>query len=207
MRGRIVGPVAAGVAAAVLGGFLGVGNLGGAVAFAAQEDEQPRGPEQIHPVHYPATQLFGGDMRRQRMLRRDLRLGLVYSQLDQPTKAIEYYERGLHGVRWTSKANELGTLLQLAKLYYTQGQNPSAETQDRDWYREALSTMKTWFAKKADPEPDSHYFMARIHYERGDFEAGIASLETAIRIAGERGVVVEEPWRQLFNLMRDSQGR
>ena len=135
------------------------------------------------------------------MLERDLRLGLVYSQSDQPTKAIKHYERALDGVRWASKATELGTLRELAKLYYTQGQNPSAVTQDRDWYWEALSTMETWFAKKADPEPDAHYFMAQVHYKLGDFEAGIASLETAIRIAGERGIAVEESWRELLQLM------
>ena len=58
---------------------------------------------------------------------------------------------------WSSKRTELQTLLQLAKLYYAQGQNPSAVPRGRDWYGEALSTMDTWFANKANPDPDSHY--------------------------------------------------
>lgn len=157
-----------------------------------------------------ATRSFGGEMRRQRMLRRQLRRAEELIRSEKYGEAATILEGMVSRERrydWSSKRTELQTLLQLAKLYYAQGQNPSAVPRGRDWYGEALSTMDTWFANKANPDPDSHYFMAQIHYKLGDFDAGNARLETAFRIAGERGIAVEESWRELLQLMGDSDDR
>lgn len=53
-----------------------------------------------------------------------------------------------------------------------------------------------------EPDPDAHYLLAQTHYALNDFEAGIESVETAIRIAGEREIPVREAWTRLRDYMR-----
>ena len=128
-------------------------------------------------------------------------LAYVYWELEQPARTIEHYETVLDQVPYVSEAMEATTLHMLAKLYYLEGERQSDEP-GNDWYCRALSAMESYLAIATHPDPQAHYFVAQTHYALKDYEAGIESVETAIRIAEERDIPVRENWTRLLEYMR-----
>lgn len=128
-------------------------------------------------------------------------LGYVYWELEQPARTIEHYEKVLDQVPFISEAMEATTLHMLAKIYFMEGQRHDGES-GNDWYRRSLSAMESFLAMAADQDPEAHYFVAQTHYALKDYEAGIESVETAIRVAGEHDIPVRENWTRLLEYMR-----
>lgn len=128
-------------------------------------------------------------------------LAYLYWELEQPARTIEHYEKVLDQVPYVSEAIEATTLHMLAKLYYLEGEH-HADEPGNGWYYRALSAMESYLAIATDPDPQAHYFVAQTHYTLKDYEAGIESLETAIRVAEERGIPVRENWTRLLEYMR-----
>ena len=128
-------------------------------------------------------------------------LGYAYWELEQPARTIEHYEDVLDQVPFISEAMEATTLHMLARLYYLEGERHEGEP-GNDWYRRSLSAMESYLAIATDPDPKAHYFVAQTHYALKDYEAGIGSVETAIRIAEENDIPVRENWTRLLEYMR-----
>ncbi|MDE0444119.1 MAG: tetratricopeptide repeat protein [Gammaproteobacteria bacterium] len=127
-------------------------------------------------------------------------LGHAHWELEQLPKAIEHYERALDQVPFISEAMESTLLHTLAKLCFLEGDD-AGELGNR-WYSRARSAMESYLALATDPGPTAYYFLAQTHYALKEYQAGIKSVETAIRIAGEGGVPVEENWIRLLEYMR-----
>ena len=130
-------------------------------------------------------------------------LAYVYWQLDQPTKSIEQHEKVLEQAPFVSVATESMTQRTLAALHVDAAQPHSGERRTQS-YRRALSAMNSYMALDEVPDPGAYYLLAQIHYQLTDYEAGVDSVETAIRIAGERDIPVKEAWTRLLDYMRSS---
>ena len=130
-------------------------------------------------------------------------LAFAYSQSDQPEKAIRYYERVL---RIPAVADPIGLSAQrqVAQLYYDQGREQLWDEDAEQWFRKALSSMQTWLGRSPDQEPKDYLFLSRIQVELNDLHGGIESLETAMRLADERGTPIEEEWYMLLDRMKSA---
>ena len=236
MKRRIAQTTAAGVFALAMAGFVavpGLDTIGSSayVAEAADGDKKPRRVPNIQPTTWKKLQqveelvkedqyqeglsillgMLPRDGRKSRYNENELgqihnTLAYIYWELEQPHKTIQHYEKVIEQVPFIAEATELITLHQLAKLYFMQGQEQQQESAADQWYRRSLATMQDWLIKKAAPGPDPHFFIAQIHYQLRDFAAGIASLETTVRVARERGMKVKQPWWQMLYFMYYDQG-
>ena len=118
-------------------------------------------------------------------------LAFAYSQSDQPDRAIRHYERLLN-IPAVPASMGLAAHRQLARLYYGQGERQLWDEDAQRWFRRALSSMQTWIAAAADAQPKDFILLSRIQVELNDPDAGIESLESAIRLAEEQDTPVEE---------------
>lgn len=130
-------------------------------------------------------------------------LAFAYSQSDQPDKAIRHYQRVLR-LPGVPESMGLSAERQLAKLYYGQGREEIWDEDAEPWFRQALSSMETWLVKSPDKDPRDYLFLSRIQVELNDLPGGIESLETAIRLAEERGLPIEEEWTTLLDRMNSA---
>lgn len=130
-------------------------------------------------------------------------LGFAYSQSDQPEKAIRHYQRVLE-LPGVPESMGLSAERQLAKLYYGQGREEIWDEDAEPWFRQALSSMETWLVKSPNKDPEDYLFLSRIQLELNDLPGGIESLETAIRLAEERGLPIEEEWTTLLDRMNSA---
>ena len=106
---------------------------------------------------------------------------------------IRHYEQVLAQVPDIAEALEDGTLNQLSKLYFQEGNKYEGE-QAAVWYRKALDTMMRWMANNENPGPEAHFYLAQIYYQMKDFPNAIDRLETVVALARERGLKVKENW-------------
>lgn len=128
-------------------------------------------------------------------------LAFAYSQSDQPEKAIRHYQRVLK-LPGVPESTGLSAERQLARLYYGQGREEIWDEDAEPWFRQALSSMETWLVKSHNKDPEDYLFLSRIQVELNDLPGGIESLETAIRMAEERGLPIEEEWNTLLDRMK-----
>ena len=128
-------------------------------------------------------------------------LAFAYSQSDQPEKAIRYYQRVLR-LAGVPESMGLSAERQLAQLYYGQGREEIWDEDAEPWFRQALSSMETWLAKSPNEHPKDYLFLSRIQVELNDLPGGVESLETAIRLAEERALPIEEEWNTLLDRMK-----
>ena len=132
-------------------------------------------------------------------------LAFAYSQSDQPEKAISHYERVLK-IPAVPDLIGLSAQRRLAQLYYEQGREQLWDEDAEPWFRKALSSMQTWLGRSPDKEPKDYLFLSRIKVELNDLHGGIESLETAMRLADERGMPIEEEWGALLDRMKSASG-
>ena len=130
-------------------------------------------------------------------------LAFAYSQSDQPEKAIRHYERVLR-VPAVPESIGLPAERQLAQLYYEQGREQIWDEDAQQWFRKALASMKTWMGKSPKMGPEDYLFLSRVQVELNDLQSGITSLETAIRLAEEQGLPIEEEWDTLLDRMKSA---
>jgi len=132
-------------------------------------------------------------------------LAFAYSQSNQPEKAIRYYERVLR-IPAVPVSIGLSAQRQLARLYYEQGREQIWDEDAEKWFRQALSATQTWMGKSPNKDPKDYLFLSRIQVELNDLSGGIESLETAIRLAEERDLPIEEEWNALLDRMKSASG-
>lgn len=130
-------------------------------------------------------------------------LAFAYSQSDQPEKAIRSYERVLR-IPAVPELIGLSAQRQLAQLYYEQGREQIWDEDAEKWFRLALSATQTWMGKLPNKGPKDYLFLSRIQVELNDLQGGIESLETAIRLAEEQGLPIEEEWDTLLDRMKSA---
>jgi len=114
-------------------------------------------------------------------------IGFVYYNIDDVNNAIRTYERML----------AIPTLEpQMAKqTTYTMAQLLTMQEN----YSKALTVLNRWFVLEPNPAPEPFILKAQLVYNLNDFNAMIAPIETAMRIANERGKPVKEDWWNLLN--------
>lgn len=132
-------------------------------------------------------------------------LAFAYSRSDQPEKAIRHYERVLR-IPAAPESVGLSAQRQLAQLYYEQGREQLWDEDAEQWFRKALSSMQTWMVKSPNKDPKDYLFLSRIQVELNDLQGGIESIETAIRLAEERDMPIEEEWDALLDRMKSASG-
>lgn len=130
-------------------------------------------------------------------------LAFAYSRSDQPEKAIRHYERVLK-MPTVPESVELSARRQLANLYYEQGEEQLWDEDAEQWFRRALSSMQGWIGSAPNKDPKDYLFLSRIQVELNDLASGIESVESAIRLADERGMPVEEEWSELLDRLRSA---
>ena len=64
---------------------------------------------------------------------------------------------------------------------------------------DALVVLDQWWNEAEPSGPDPFVLRAQIAYQRHDYSASLAAIDTAIDSAGQRGADVEEGWYQLKN--------
>lgn len=84
---------------------------------------------------------------------------------------------------------EVDTMYTVAQLY-----------QATEQYANSLEMLDKWFAVAENPGPQPYYLKAVLHYQLQQFRDGIEPIQTAIRVATERGDAPEEGWYQLLNV-------
>jgi hypothetical protein len=89
-------------------------------------------------------------------------------------------------VRLTAGARFRSLLYTLAQLCFATGNYPLA-----------LEHMAEWVQRADDSGPRPHIFMGQVHLQLRDHPAALAHVQTGIRLAEERGVEVQDPWRKL----------
>lgn len=132
-------------------------------------------------------------------------LAFAYGRSDQPEKAIRHYERLLN-IPAVPASMGSAAHRQLARLYYGQGEQQLWDEDAQRWFQRALSSMQTWIGTGPDTDPKDYLFLSRIQVELNDLEGGIESLESAIRLAEERGTPVEETWSLLLGRLKSARG-
>jgi len=184
-------------------------NLGGTASSAG-----------VHPRHQPGPtfgQIVTHEQRVKRTLRRKLRrvedlveagdypggVELLEELVSSVAHRVTRPERGRMIGAVRSRTSEYALRHRLAELCYEYAQELPDQDEADQWHRKGLDTLEAWLRRTRHPDPQSYYYMARAQLGLADYEAGIDSLETAIRIADERGIAVEEPWRELLESMGD----
>ena len=132
-------------------------------------------------------------------------LAFVYWELDRPDMTIHHYEQVIAQVPDISEGLELGTMYQLAKLYFMQGMSATQEATASDYYNRTLSMMARWMALNDTVGPDVHHFLSQVYYQLENHPKSIESLETAIRLTRERGNVVKEQWWSMLQSLHYGQ--
>ena len=132
-------------------------------------------------------------------------LAFAYSQSDQPEKAIRHYQRVLN-LPAVPESIGLSAERELAELYYGQGREQIWDEDAQPWFRQALSSMETWLTKSPNKDPKDYLFLSRIQVELNDLPGGIESLETAIQLAEERSLPIEEEWNTLLDRVKSASG-
>src|SRR5690606_14395060 len=65
----------------------------------------------------------------------------------------------------------------------------------------ALDMLDRWFAVAQNPNPESYVLKAQIHYQLQQYRQGLEPIQTAMRVAQERGQQPQEGWYQLLNVL------
>ena len=114
-------------------------------------------------------------------------IGFVYYNMDDVNNAIRTYERML----------AIPTLEpQMAKqTTYTMAQLLTMQEQ----YAKALTVLNKWFTLEPNPAPEPFILKAQLVYNLDRFKEMVAPIESAMRIANERGKPVKEDWWNLLN--------
>lgn len=114
-------------------------------------------------------------------------LGFVYYNMDDINNAIRTYEKML---RIPSLEPQMAK-----QTTYTMVQLLTMQEQ----YPKALAKLDQWFMMETNPAPEPFVLKAQILYNLDRYKEMIKPIETAMRIANERGKPVKEDWWNLLN--------
>ncbi len=116
--------------------------------------------------------------------------GFIYFSKEDYPKAIQAYKDVVAQGDKIPEGLETTTLYTLAQLSFV-----------TERYQDALNYMETWLTKANNPGADPHIFMGQVYYQMKNYPRAIDQIETGIRIAKERNIVVKENWWALLNFL------
>jgi tetratricopeptide (TPR) repeat protein len=114
-------------------------------------------------------------------------IAFVYYNMDDIPNALRNFEK-LLAIPSIEPQMAKQTTLTVAQLYTMQEQ-----------YGKALSTLDKWFMMETNPQPDQFILKAQILYNLDRYRDMINPIETAMRVAEEKGKPVKEDWWNLLN--------
>ncbi len=114
-------------------------------------------------------------------------IAFVYYNMDDIPNALRNFEK-LLSIPSIEPQMAKQTTLTVAQLYTMQEQ-----------YARALSTLDKWFTMETNPQPEQFILRAQILYNLDRFRDMINPIETAMRVAEEKGKPVKEDWWALLN--------
>ena len=112
---------------------------------------------------------------------------LYYAQ-GNTKQAITAYEQVLSQPE-LPEAMQTQTIYTLAQLHFADEQ-----------YQKSIDMMNRWFANAVNPGPDPYIILGQAYYQLGQFEKALQPVETAIRLAKEKGKPVKENWLLLLRV-------
>jgi tetratricopeptide (TPR) repeat protein len=112
----------------------------------------------------------------------------IYISQDNFREAIQAYEMVLQQPD-LPLGMETSTRYTLTQLYFQE-----------ERYEDSLSMLDTWFALEPTPAPDAYILRAQLFYSLERFREGIEPVQTALRVAEERGRPAQENWYRLLNV-------
>jgi tetratricopeptide (TPR) repeat protein len=114
-------------------------------------------------------------------------IAFVHYNMDDITNALRNFEK-LLAIPSLEPQMAKQTTLTVAQLYTMQEQ-----------YAKALSTLDKWFMMETNPQPEQFILKAQILYNLDRYRDMINPIETAMRVAEEKGKPVKEDWWNLLN--------
>ncbi len=208
-----VGLVFVALVFALLAPICGDGNLGFAVAQAAEDQAEKKqktrrvpslsepvykklgeGQEAIDAKDYTlAQEIIQGALNRSRRYNENEianlhnMLGYIYYLKDDYDGAIREYKIVVNQGEKIPEGLEVTTLYTLAQLSYVQ-----------ENYNDALYYMEVWITKATNPSSAPRFFLATVYYQMKDFEKAVEQMELGVQIAQERGTTItEQNWSLL----------
>ena len=127
-------------------------------------------------------------------------LAYIYFEMDDDANTIHHFEQVVAQVPDITEGLENSTLETLARLYFQEGmkQDDQESPAAKQWFQKTLRTIDDWVSKVEEVGPDAHQFLASVHYQMGDKAKAIEHMETAVKMAQERGTKVKEQWWQML---------
>ena len=127
-------------------------------------------------------------------------LAFIYHEMEDDAKTIHHFEQVIAQVPDITEGLENATLEILARLYFQEAMKhqEDAPAQAKVWFQKTLDTLNDWMTKVDEVGPDTHQFIANVHYHQGEYTQAIEHMEIAVRLAQERGDKVKEPWWSLL---------
>lgn len=112
---------------------------------------------------------------------------LSYSQGDTK-QAINAYNQVLAQPE-LPEAMQTQTIYTLAQLFFADEQ-----------YQKSIDMMNRWFSDAVNPGPDPYIILGQAYYQLGQYQKALQPVETAIRLAKEKGKPVKENWLLLLRV-------
>ena len=208
-----VGLVFVALVFALLAPISGDGNLGFAVAQAAEDQAEKKqktrrvpslsepvykklgeGQEAIDAKDYTlAQEIIQGALNRSRRYNENEianlhnMLGYIYYLKDDYDGAIREYKIVVNQGEKIPEGLEVTTLYTLAQLSYVQ-----------ENYNDALYYMEVWITKATNPSSAPRFFLATVYYQMKDYNKAVEQMELGVQIAQERGTTItEQNWSLL----------
>ena len=103
-------------------------------------------------------------------------------------KAIESYNQVLAQPE-LPEAMQIQTIYTLAQLHFADEQ-----------YQKSIDMMNRWFSSAVNPGPEPYIILGQAYYQLGQFQNALVPVETAIRLAKEKGKPVKENWLLLLRV-------
>lgn len=130
-------------------------------------------------------------------------LAYIYFEMEDNAKTIHHFEQVIAQVPDITEGLENSTLETLARLYFQEAMNqdnPDSPAANQ-WFQKTLRTIDDWMSKVDEVGPDAHQFVATVHFQMGNKTKSIDHMETAVRLAQERGTKVKEQWWQMLQAL------
>jgi tetratricopeptide (TPR) repeat protein len=114
-------------------------------------------------------------------------IGFVYYNMEDTANAIRTYEK-MVAIPSLEEQMAKQTMYTLAQLY----------TMEED-YPKALTTLDRWFQMETNPAPEPYILKAQNLYQVERYSEMVEPIESAMRVARERGKPLKEDWYVLLN--------
>ena len=162
-------------------------------------DRIQKAQEQIDAENYPSALKILGSLDASEKLteyeRQNVLNYIAYVQYstDDIDGAMASYKRMLQieSIEEQIKKNTIYTLAQLSTM--------------QENYQDALNYLNQWLPLEPNPQPDAFILIAQNLYQLNRYADMVEPIETAIRLAEEKGKQVKEDWYVLLNFAYFSQ--